>query len=98
MCATRRLRLHLEQVRAASATPERYSAPCKGGAYLQVEVLPRQLAVQPRSYGWAVFGQLEIVEPPGQQLSKGGPASLRAATRVNPEQAPKEELREPTRL
>jgi hypothetical protein len=25
-----------------------------------------------------VFRQLEVVEPPGQQLSIGGPASLRA--------------------
>jgi len=28
----------------------------KGGAFLQVQVLPRQLAVQPRSYGWTVPG------------------------------------------
>jgi len=28
----------------------------KGGAFLQVKVLPRQLAVQPRSYGWTVPG------------------------------------------
>jgi len=28
----------------------------KGGAFLQVRVLPRQLAVQPRSYGWTAFG------------------------------------------
>jgi len=41
---------------AGSEAFERYSAPCEGGAFLQVEVLPRQLAVQPRSYGRAVFG------------------------------------------
>jgi len=28
----------------------------KGGAFLQVKVLPRQLAVQPRSYGWTASG------------------------------------------
>jgi hypothetical protein len=28
----------------------------KGGAFLQVEVLPRQLTIQPRSYGRAVAG------------------------------------------
>ena len=28
----------------------------KGGAFLQVKDLPRQLAVQPRSYGWAASG------------------------------------------
>ena len=34
----------------------RYGAPCKGGAFLQVKVLPRQLAVQPRSYGRTAHG------------------------------------------
>jgi len=32
------------------------------------------------------------VESPGQKPSIGGPANLRAATRVNPEQAPKGEV------
>jgi len=27
----------------------------EGGAFLQVKVLPRQLAIRPRSYGRAVF-------------------------------------------
>jgi hypothetical protein len=61
----------------------------EGGAFLQVRVLPRQLTVQPRSYGRAVPGQLGVVKPPGQPSSKGGPANPWAATRVNPEQASK---------
>ena len=36
----------------------RYPLACavKGDAFLQVQVLPRQLAAQPRSYGWTVPG------------------------------------------
>jgi len=43
---TEMLRLHFEAGRCA----------VKGGASLQVQVLPRQLAVQPRSYGWTASG------------------------------------------
>ena len=69
----------------------------EGGAFLQVKVLSRQLAVQPRSYGRAAFGVTGVVKPPGQLSSKGGLASSRAVTRVNPEQASKVQLRVPTR-
>jgi len=69
----------------------------EGGAFLQVEVLPRQLTVRPRSYGWTVPGQPGVVKPPGKMSSKGGLANPWAATRVNPEQASREKMREPTR-
>jgi len=74
----------------ALAPLNRYPLACavEGGAFLQVRVLPRQLAVQPRSYGWTVSGNR------GRRATRtkallGGPANPRAATRVNPEQAPK---------
>jgi len=63
-----------------------------------MRVLPKQLPIRFGSYPGAGVGQPALAKPWGQKSAKGGPANVRAVTRVNSEQASKVQLWMPSRL
>ena len=63
-----------------------------------MEVPPKQLSVRFGSYPSGRCGQPRVPKPRGHRPTQGGSASIRAVTRVNPEQASKVMMRMPTRL
>lgn len=60
----------------------------KGQSTQPVQVRPKEVSVRLGSYPGDGEGD-RAVEAPGTKPALGGPASVRAATRVKPEQAPK---------
>jgi len=80
------------------ASNPHFSVRHEGAINLEVKVLSEQLSIQFGSYPGGVCGQLQVLKPRGQSSTKGGDATVWAATRVNPEQASKVQSRTPTRL
>jgi hypothetical protein len=68
----------------------------KGASMLLVRVQPEELSVHLGSYLGGGEGD-RPVEAPGTKVREGGLASVRAATRVKPEQASKGRMRAPSR-
>ena len=69
--------------------------PCEGQLAQPVEVRLKEVSVRLDSYP----GDGRVTEPSklrGQRPAVGGSASVRAATRVKPEQAPKDLMRAPS--
>ena len=62
----------------------------------RMKVPPGELTVHPGSYPNGKAGQLAWPKLRRQKFTKGEPANMRAATRVNPEQASKVKMRTPT--
>ena len=74
-----------------------YGVPWKGTVPQRVRIPPGKLSLQPVAIG-ADDGGNDIVRSTSvERVALGDPATMRAATRVNAEQASKPGMREPTR-
>jgi hypothetical protein len=74
------------------------SVPCKGKSTQPVQVRPKEVSVHLGSYPGDGEGDPTIEAPGTEARRQGGSASVRAATRVKPEQASKGVMRAPSLL
>ena len=74
-----------------------YGVPWKGTIPQRVRIPPGKLSLQPVAIGADDGGNDIVRSTPMEWVTLGDSATMRAATRVNAEQASKLEMREPTR-
>ena len=74
-----------------------YGVPWKGTVPQRVRIPPGKLSLQPVAIGADGRGNDIVRSTSMERAALGGPATMRAATRVNAEQASKLGMREPTR-